>query len=155
MNRLNFTSAYPLPPTEEEAKLAKESSQNLAFFTKVEKPEIIIKTDEMNTQAIAIPESAFLLLVEILEQMAQGRAVSLVSFPAELTTQEAANILEVSHPYLVELLESGEIPSQKVEATRQVRYEDVLNYKNQIDEKRQQTLDELVTEAQTLNMGYD
>ncbi len=142
MNSSNFISAYPLPPTEEDAKLAKESSQILALYTEVEKPEIIIRTDEMNTQAIAIPESGFLMLVEILEQMAQGRAVSLVSFPAELTTQEAANILEVSHPYLVELLESGEIPSQTVETRQQVRYEDVLEYKNQIEEKRRQTLDE-------------
>ncbi|MCT7955926.1 excisionase family DNA-binding protein [Laspinema palackyanum] len=136
MNGSNFTSVYPLPPTEEEAKLAKEISQILALYTEGKKPEIIIKTDEMKTQAIAIPESAFLMLVDILEQMAQGRAVSLVSFPAELTTQEAANILEVSHPYLVELLDSGEIPSQTVETTRSVRYEDVLDYKKQIDEKR-------------------
>ncbi len=142
MNGSDFTSAYPLPPTGEEAKLAKESSQILARYTEVKKPQIIIKTDEMNTQAIAIPESAFLMLVEILEQMAQGKAVSLVSLPAELTTQEAANILEVSHPYLVELLESGEIPSQTVGTERQMRYEDVLHYKNQIEEKRQQTLDE-------------
>lgn len=155
MNRLNFTSAYPWPPTEEEAKLAKESSQILALYTERRKPEIIMKTDEMKTQAIAIPESAFLMLVEILEQMAQGKAVSLVSLPAELTTQEAANILEVSHPYLVELLESGEIPSQIVETKRQVRYEDVLHYKNQIDEKRRQPLDELVADAQTLNMGNE
>lgn len=155
INPSNFQSAYPLPPTEEEAKLAEESSQILARYTDAEKPQIIIQTDEIHTQAIAIPEYAFLMLVEILEQMAQGNTVSLVSLPAELTTQEAANILEVSHPYLVELLESGEIPSQTVETKRQVRYEDVLHYKNQIDEKRRQTLDELVADAQSLNMGYE
>jgi excisionase family DNA binding protein len=154
MNPSNFHSAYPVPPTEEEAKLAQESSQILAGYTDAEKPEIIIRTDDMNSQAIAIPESAFSMLVDILGQMAQGNAVRLVSLPPELTTQEAANILEVSHPYLVELLESGEIPSQIVETKRQVRYEDVLHYKNQIDEKRRQTLDELVAEAQNLNMGY-
>lgn len=154
MNPSNFQSAYPLPPTEEEAKLAQESSRLLAGYTDAEKPQIIIQTDEMNSQAIAIPESAFLMLVEILEQMAQGNAVRLVSLPSELTTQESANILEVSHPYLVELLESGEIPSQIVETKRQVRYEDVLHYKNQIEEKRRQTLDELVADAQNLNMGY-
>lgn len=154
MNPSNFQSAYPLPPTEEEVKLAQESSQILAVYTDAEKPQIIIQTDEMNSQAIAIPESAFSMLVDILGQMAQGNAVRLVSLPPELTTQEAANILEVSHPYLVELLESGEIPSQIVETKRQVRYEDVLHYKNQIDEKRRQTLDELVADAQNLNMGY-
>ncbi|MGL5193283.1 MAG: helix-turn-helix domain-containing protein [Chroococcales cyanobacterium] len=154
MNPSNFHSAYPVPPTEEEAKLAQESSQILAVYTDAEKPEIIIRTDDMNSQAIAIPAFAFSMFVEILAQMAQGNAASLVSLPAELTTQEAANILGVSRPCLVKLLELGEIPYRKEGTRRRVRYEDVLNYKNQIDEKRRQTLDELVAEAQGLKMGY-
>jgi excisionase family DNA binding protein len=155
MKHSSFKSAYPLPPTEEEAKLSQESSRILAAYTQGEGHLIQVKTDETSSPAIAIPASAFRMFVEILAQMAQGNAVTLVPLHAELTTQEAADILGVSRPYFVKLLESGAIPYRKVGTRRRVRYEDVLNYKNQIDEKRRQTLDELVAEAQALNMGYE
>ena len=72
----------------------------------------------------------------------------------ELTTQEAADILNVSRPYLVKLLESGKIPYWKVGKRGRVLNQDVLNYKNQIDSQRMQTLLELAAQAQELKMGY-
>lgn len=86
--------------------------------------------------------------------MAAGNAVSVVSMKQELTTQEAADILQVSRPYLVELLESGEIPYRKVGSRRRVLTADVINYKNRIDTARMETLAELSAQAQELNMGY-
>ncbi len=105
-------------------------------------------------QIVTIPTVALSLLIEILRQMADGNTVSIIPVKKELTTQEAADILQVSRPYLVELLESGEIPYRKVGTRRQVLTQDVINYKNRIDAARAQTLAELSAQAQELNMGY-
>lgn len=144
-------------PTEEDTILAKKSSQTLSTYTGDNHPYRTIKLiqDNATTEAITIPATAFHLLVDILAQMAQGNAVTLIPVNAELTTQEAADILNVSRPYLVGLLESGEIPYRKVGTRRRVRYQDVLNYKNHIDTLRMQALDELTAQAQALNMGYE
>lgn len=72
----------------------------------------------------------------------------------QLTTQEAAEILNVSHAYLIQLLESGEIPDHQVGNHRTIFYQDLIDYKNTIDAKRQETLAELAKQAQELNMGY-
>ncbi|MDP5016619.1 MAG: helix-turn-helix domain-containing protein [Dolichospermum sp.] len=72
----------------------------------------------------------------------------------QLTTQEAAKILNVSHPYLIQLLDSGEILCHKVGNLRKIFYQDLMEYKNIIDAKRRETLAELANQAQKLNMGY-
>jgi excisionase family DNA binding protein len=83
----------------------------------------------------------------------QTRKVNLTT-SNQLTTQEAAEILNVSHPYLIQLLESGEIPDHKAGNHRRIFYQDLIDYKNTIDAKRQETLAELAKQAQELNMGY-
>jgi excisionase family DNA binding protein len=83
----------------------------------------------------------------------QPRKVNLATSD-QLTTQEAAKILNVSHPYLIQLLDSGEIPCHKVGNRRKIFYQDLIEYKNTIDSKRRETLAELAKQAQELNMGY-
>ncbi len=107
-----------------------------------------------NKKEIELPPRAVALLMDILKEMAAGHAVTLVSVQNELTTQEAADLLNVSRPYLVSLLEQNKIPCRKVGSKRRVRTEDVLVYKANIENKRLAVLDELADEAQKLKMGY-
>ena len=103
---------------------------------------------------VSIPTSALRLLLDVLTEIGQGNAVSIIPIHAELTTQEAADVLNVSRPFLVQLLEKGDIPFHKIGTHRRVRYQDVIAYKERIDAERRKALDELAAQAQELGMGY-
>ena len=103
---------------------------------------------------IEVSADAGRTLAEVFSQMAEGKAVSVTPIKVEMTTQEAADALYVSRPYLINLLEKGQIPSRKVGTHRRILREDVAAYKAQIDEARLTTLQELAAQAQELGMGY-
>ena len=153
-----FSTYQPLiTPTEEDVALAQVSSGELAPYVDSHSKtlRISILSDNTFKERVTIPADAFRLLVEILTQMAQGNAITLIPVHAELTTQEAADILNVSRPYIVRLLETGEIPYRKVGTRRRIRYQDLIAYKEQIDSERMKALEELAAQAQELKMGYD
>lgn len=103
---------------------------------------------------IELPPQAVEALTEILEQLAAGKEVTVAAKSVEMTTQQAAEFLRVSRPFLINLLEKGEIPFRKVGAHRRVLYADLEAYKNAIDARRLKVLGELAAQAQELDMGY-
>jgi excisionase family DNA binding protein len=145
-------------PTEEEIKLSERSSHTLAAHlpqSPLETSVLKIVQKDGTEEPIELPASAIYLLIELLSQMAQGNAITIIPIHAELTTQEAADLLNVSRPYLIKLLEAQEIPFRKVGRHRRVRFEDLMSYKKRIDGDRRAALDELTAQAQELNLGYD
>ena len=144
-------------PTVQETQLATESSRQLATILGKRPKNVLpirVLPDGGTGETVEIPLSAFRLLADILTQMAKGNAVSLIPIHAELTTQEAADLLNVSRPYLVELLEQRKIPFHKVGSHRRIRFQDLMAYKQDIDRKRLKVLDELAALNQELGLGY-
>ncbi|MBV8883522.1 MAG: helix-turn-helix domain-containing protein [Chroococcidiopsidaceae cyanobacterium CP_BM_RX_35] len=142
------------PPTATEAALARISGQRLSRFAHRRHPLRVQVIDAEQVQPLELPAGAVALLMDILEVMATGRGVTIIPENAELTTVEAASVLNVSRPFLIKLLEQGQIPCRKVGKHRRIRMEDVMAYKAQIDGEREAILDELVAEAQAEDMGY-
>ena len=139
-------------PTQEDTELAVESSRLLAAC--IGKGESACLRLHNGNELLQVPVKAIRLLVDILDAMARGDAVSLIPIHKELTTQEAANILNVSRPYLVKLMEAGEIPFHKNGVRRRVFFKDLMEYKQKRDQASMLLLDELTADAQEFEMGY-
>jgi excisionase family DNA binding protein len=149
---MNGVSKTTKMPTEEEVMLAAESSRLLAACVGTgDRARLRLIDGDTN---VTVPVSAIHMLVDILSAMAQGNAVSLVPIHAELTTQQAADMLNVSRPYLVKQLETGVIPFHKLGRHRRIRFSDLMEYMEKIDEESRQAADELTAEAQRLDLGY-
>ncbi|MFB8796200.1 MAG: excisionase family DNA-binding protein [Microcoleus sp.] len=125
-----------LPEKEQEsiAQLAQMLSRESA------QPKLVTS----NGEEILIPESVCNILRQAVQAMASDRAVSIVRHNRELTTQLAADILNVSRPFLVKLLDEGAIPYIKVGSHRRIRFKDLIIYKEQRDSKRRKLLDQLI-----------
>ena len=144
-------------PDEKEIAAAVESRRQLAAFltTKLETQRIEILDDEQRPHSVQLPASALRLLDEILSELAMGNAVKVVPIHAELTTQEGADLLNVSRPHLVKLLDENVIPHTKVGRHRRVKFADLMDYKQRRTDESRQAMDELAAQAQELGMGYE
>jgi excisionase family DNA binding protein len=144
-----------MPPTAREAAIARDSGQRLSRYARGNRPLTFrVETEHPEQPPIQLPAGAVALLMNILEAMAAGRGVTIIPENAELTTVQAAEILNVSRPFLIRLLEEGAIPHRKVGKHRRVRMEDVMAYKERVDRDREAILDQLAAQAQELDMGY-
>jgi len=140
-------------PSMETANLARESATALSRLLR-DHPEIDRARVRLDDEDLVLPRAALDMLRNLLSEMAQGNAVTIVPVHAELTTQEAANMLNVSRPYLVKLLNQGKIAHTMVESHRRVRLTDLLAYKKDQDAASRSALDELTEQAQDLGLGY-
>jgi excisionase family DNA binding protein len=142
----------PTDKTVEQARDALEALRSLPRRSGARELRVALKQGQ--TVETVVPREAFELFLEVLGQLASGNAVTIVPVHAELTTQQAADLLNVSRPHLVQLLESGEIPFTKVGTHRRVRAADVMQLKARRDAAHEAVLDELAAEAQKHNLGY-
>jgi excisionase family DNA binding protein len=144
-------------PTAEEALLARSCSQGLSAIidTKSEAQEFTLEDREGVAHKVAIPVSALRLFVELLTELGEGNMVKLVPVHAELTTQEAADLLNVSRPTLIKLLDEEAIPYHRAGNRRKILFSDLQAYKKRIEKARLATLEELSALDQELGMGYE
>jgi excisionase family DNA binding protein len=140
-------------PTAQQRVIARKSHDSLELaIAKSETPTVIIS---LENHKVELPREAANLLVDILSKMANGDSVALTSIEEEMTTQEAADLLQVSRPHLVKLVETGKIPFKKVGSHRRVLMKDVKSYNIELQKIRNESLDFLAKQAQELGLGYD
>ena len=131
----------------------RELASLLSTEFQTQRIDIFNKEDTPHT--LVVPTSALYLLVDILGELAIGNAVKVVPVHAELTSQEAADLLNVSRPHLVKMLEEGAIPFTKTGRHRRIRFSDLMAFKQRRDEESQEAMEALAQQAQELGMGYD
>jgi excisionase family DNA binding protein len=152
MGTESLRSNAPSLPTEKEVKLAKESGRLLAAcIGRGETARLRVIDGE---KEIDVPISALRMLEQILAQMAMGNGVTIIPVHAVLTTQEAADFLNVSRPFLVALVERGELAFTKVGTHRRIQFKDLLEYRNRTLANSKKALNELAADAQEFGMGY-
>lgn len=142
----------PTLPSEAEAVVAKETSRVLASRLKPAKPLRLRMLDDPAKGTVEIPASAVRMLIHILEEMARGNAVTLIPVHAELTTQESADLLQISRPSLIRLLDEGTIEFRRVGTHRRVRLEALMAYKRRADADRRAALAQLAAYDQQLGL---
>lgn len=142
-------------PAELEIQAAVQGQRALATYlaTRFEMQHIKIFDGRNQAHQVELPTYALRLLVDILAELADGNAVNVMSVHAELTTQEAANILNVSRPHMVKLLEDGALPFHRAGKHRRVRFADLMQYKDARNCTSAEAMAELTRQAQEAGMG--
>ncbi|HLB40862.1 MAG TPA: helix-turn-helix domain-containing protein [Candidatus Babeliales bacterium] len=142
-------------PSSKEMMLAGQSGRLIADYLRKHKTITLhLAQGKQLAQQVVLPAGAAQLLANILEQMSQGKTVSIFATGTELTIQEAATLLNVSRAYMLKLVKQGVIPYHKLGNSYRLLAQDVIHYKTVDDKKRFKALAALSRQAQDLNMGY-
>jgi excisionase family DNA binding protein len=141
------------PPAEAEIQQAQLTVAKFSPLA-LKKRKLRIATDDKPEDFVALPASAVEGLFQLLRLIAAGNAVTIIPIHAELTTQQAADLLGVSRPFLIKQIEEGKLPCRKVGTHRRVLHKDLVQYKQRADAERLRALQELSDEAQRLGLGY-
>ena len=149
------TTAEAITPSDQEAQIARTSSEALAPLLNekgASTAHIHFCTESEHEADITLPLSAVHLLLHALQEMAKGNAVALLPVDTELTTQQAAELLRMSRPSVIKMLDEKKLPYRKVGAHRRVRLEDVLLYLKTERARRARVMEELVAETERLGL---
>ena len=151
---LTFDPTEPVVPSAADTAAARESEPRLTGALAKANGTVKLRLEEAEgtNEPIAVPSAAFRLLLAILSEMARGNAVRVIPQHAELTTGEAAELLNVSRPYVVRLLDQGRIPSHKVGTHRRVLLKDAMAYREEHYRARSAVLDRMAAIDQELGL---
>ena len=143
-----------VPPNQQEQQTARDALQRLTLASNGGEAIQHFITDSRQEELIEIPAAAIAVLSDVLKFMALGHGMTLFPRLAEVTTIEAADILNVSRPYIIKLLEAGEMSYRMVGRHRRIQLQDVLAYKKESDQRSNEAMNELVALSQELGL-YD
>jgi excisionase family DNA binding protein len=142
----------PVLPSERDTQLATESSRKLAAAARDTTNEFRVTLE--GGVELTLPSAVKTLLIHLLTEMSQGNAVTIIPVHAELTTQEAANFLNVSRPHVISLLNKGEIKHHMTGTHRKIRFVDLQKYMEKRTKESEDAMAALTAQAQELGMGY-
>jgi excisionase family DNA binding protein len=149
---VTMAALAPSLPSENEANLAKETSRVLAARLQDAPMELRFLDPDAPEETLKLPAPAVRLLLRILEEMARGNAVTLVPLHAELTTQEAADMLNISRPTLIQLLNDKKIKFRRIGTHRRIPFESLMEYKRKARAERQAAIDEFISYNEELGI---
>jgi excisionase family DNA binding protein len=134
-----------IDPGEVDAEVAERAARRIRDYLESRPDDDLIEAlgEVGDDDALVIPRPTAILFAQILDALAEGRGVQIVPKDMELTTQQAADLLNVSRPYLISLLESRQISFRKVGRHRRITFEALMDYKRRDDAKRRAAADEL------------
>lgn len=141
-------------PSEETSRRAERALERLRSLKTSDTTRVELQpaTDTAGGVVVELPAQAIDLLVQLLGQLAEGNAVTIVPVHAELTTQQAADLLNVSRPFLIKLIEQGTLPHKMVGTHRRIRAADVIAYQKARAERAKAAVDELADLGQELGI---
>lgn len=155
---MNVMKTYTEKITTEDQEIAKnclhDFQESYQRITSSRKNTVKIRVEETE-EFITIPKKAMSILSAIIENMADGKSISIIPSKSELSTQQVADMLNVSRPHVVKLLETKIIPFKKVGSHRRILLKDVMQYKEKLAKEREVQLESLANQAQKLNLGYE
>ncbi len=129
-----------------------ESEQAAVAAVALPGGRVVVLSSSPNGEPIEVPASAVRVLADVLDHLRRGEHVRVIADEEEITTQQAANLLSVSRPYLVRLVDRGEIPARKVGTRRRMKLADVLLYRDVDQARRLRAVADLAAEAQDLGL---
>src|SRR3954453_5431606 len=143
MGHVLMSSTGPVLPSEAEAEMARGIARKIAASLGKGATIKLQVDDRTDTEQVSLPPVATRLVLDLLEELARGNAVTLNTISSELTTQEAADLLNISRPTLIQLLNDGKIPYHRLGTHRRIPLEGVLAFKADLYMKRKAVLDEM------------
>lgn len=144
-----MTEQVLIAPGRQDIETIKRVASDLAAHPDRNRYVLVDDTERVQMQ---LPASLMRVLLEAANQLAQGNSIAIIHYEQELTTQQAADLLSVSRPYLIKLLENGQIPYHRVGSHRRIRLGDLLDYKRSRDRLRKDHLNEIVRVSESLGL---